>query len=37
MSSGAIIAIGVAVLVVLAVVLIAGAARRRDTGDAIGV
>ncbi len=36
MSSGAIIAIGVGVLVVLAVVLIAGAARRRDTGDAIG-
>ena len=33
MSSGAIIAIGVGVLVVLAVVLIAGAARRRDTGD----
>src|SRR6478736_1704144 len=36
MSSGAIIAIGVGVLVVLAVVLIAGAARRRDTGEAIG-
>ncbi len=36
MSSGAIIAIGVGVLVVLAVVLIAGAARRRDTSDAIG-
>jgi cytochrome b6-f complex iron-sulfur subunit len=36
MSSGAIIAIGIGVLVVLAVVLIAGAARRRDTGDAIG-
>jgi cytochrome b6-f complex iron-sulfur subunit len=36
MSSGAIIAIAVGVLVVLAVVLIAGAARRRDTGDAIG-
>jgi cytochrome b6-f complex iron-sulfur subunit len=36
MSSGAIIAVGVGVLVVLAVVLIAGAARRRDTGDAIG-
>ncbi len=36
MSSGAIIAIGVGVLVVLAVVLIAGAARRRDTGDAVG-
>ena len=35
MSSGAIIAIGVGVLVVLAVVLIAGAARRRDTGDAV--
>jgi len=36
MSSGAVIAIGVGVLVVLAVVLIAGAARRRDTGEAIG-
>ena len=36
MSSGAIIGIGIAVLAVLAVVLIAGAARRRDTGEAIG-
>src|SRR5262245_2253440 len=36
MSGGAIIAVGVGVLVVLGVVLIAGAARRRDTGDAIG-
>jgi cytochrome b6-f complex iron-sulfur subunit len=36
MSSGAIIGIGVAVLVVLAVVLLAGAARRRDTGEAVG-
>src|SRR3954453_18890329 len=36
MSSGAIIGIGIAVLVVLAVLLIAGAARRRDTGEAIG-
>src|SRR6476620_10480258 len=36
MSSGAIIAIGVGVLVVLAVLLLAGAARRRDTGEAIG-
>src|SRR5262245_43821285 len=35
MSSGAIIAVGVGILVVLAVVLIAGAARRRDTGEAI--
>ena len=36
MSSGAIIGIGIAVLAVLAVLLLAGAARRRDTGDAIG-
>jgi cytochrome b6-f complex iron-sulfur subunit len=36
MSSGAIIGIGIAVLAVLAVLLIAGAARRRDTGEAIG-
>jgi cytochrome b6-f complex iron-sulfur subunit len=35
-SSGAIIAIGVGVLVVLAVLLLAGAARRRDTGEAVG-
>src|SRR3954447_13272600 len=36
MSNGAIIGIGVAVLVVLAVVLFAGVARRRDTGEAVG-
>ena len=36
MSNGAIIGIGIVVLVVLAVVLFAGAARRRDTGEAIG-
>jgi cytochrome b6-f complex iron-sulfur subunit len=36
MSSGAIIGIGIAVLAVLAVLLIAGAARRRDTGEAVG-
>ncbi|MEY2406402.1 MAG: cytochrome b6-f complex iron-sulfur subunit [Acidimicrobiaceae bacterium] len=36
MSNGAIIGIGVAVLVVLAVVLFAGVARRRDTGEATG-
>jgi len=36
MSSGALIGIGVAVLAVLAVLLVAGAARRRDTGEAIG-
>ena len=36
MSSGAIIGIGIAVLAVLAVLLLAGAARRRDTGEAIG-
>ena len=36
MSSGAIIGIGIAVLAVLAVLLVAGAARRRDTGEAIG-
>jgi len=36
MSNAAIIAIGVGVLVVLAVVLLAGAARRRDTGEAVG-
>ena len=36
MSSGAIIGIGIAVLAVLAVLLFAGAARRRDTGEAIG-
>ena len=36
MSNGAIIGIGIGVLVVLAVVLLAGAARRRDTGEAVG-
>src|SRR3954471_5238042 len=36
MSNSAIIAIGVGALVVLAVLLLAGAARRRDTGEAIG-
>jgi cytochrome b6-f complex iron-sulfur subunit len=36
MSGGALLAIGVAFLVVLAVLLIAGAARRRDTGEATG-
>ena len=36
MSSGAIIGIGVGVLVVFAIVLLAGAARRRDTGEAVG-
>src|SRR5438270_10205890 len=36
MSSGAIIAVGIVVLAVLAVLLFAGAARRRDTGEAIG-
>ena len=36
MSNGAIIGIGVAVLAVLAVLLFAGAARRRDTGEAVG-
>ncbi len=36
MSGGALIAIGVVVLVVLAVLLLAGAARRRDTGEAVG-
>jgi cytochrome b6-f complex iron-sulfur subunit len=36
MSGGALIAIGVVVLVVLAFVLLAGVARRRDTGEAIG-
>src|SRR4051812_13074397 len=36
MSNGAVIGIGVGVLVVLAIVLLAGAARRRDTGEAIG-
>jgi cytochrome b6-f complex iron-sulfur subunit len=36
MSNAAIIGIGVGVLVVLAVVLLAGAARRRDTGEAVG-
>jgi cytochrome b6-f complex iron-sulfur subunit len=36
MSNGAIIAIGIGVLVVLAILLFAGAARRRDTGEAIG-
>jgi cytochrome b6-f complex iron-sulfur subunit len=36
MSNGAIIGIGVGVLVVLAIVLLAGAARRRDTGEAVG-
>jgi cytochrome b6-f complex iron-sulfur subunit len=35
-SSGAIIGIGVGVLALLAVLLLAGAARRRDTGEAIG-
>src|SRR5206468_4165243 len=36
MSSGALLAIGIAVLVILAVALLVGAARRRDTGEAIG-
>ncbi len=36
MSSGALLAIGIAVLVVLAVALLVGAARRRDTGEATG-
>jgi cytochrome b6-f complex iron-sulfur subunit len=36
MSNAAIIGIGVVVLVLLAVVLLAGAARRRDTGEAVG-
>src|SRR5262245_53084672 len=36
MSSGALIAIGVIAIVVLAVVLLVGASRRRDTGEAIG-
>jgi cytochrome b6-f complex iron-sulfur subunit len=36
MSNGAIIGIGIGVLVVLAIVLLAGAARRRDTGEAVG-
>ncbi|MEO7556837.1 MAG: Rieske 2Fe-2S domain-containing protein [Acidimicrobiales bacterium] len=36
MSSGALIAIGVIVLALLAIALLAGAARRRDTGEAIG-
>ncbi len=36
MSNGALIAIGVVVLVVLAAALLAGVARRRDTGEAIG-
>jgi cytochrome b6-f complex iron-sulfur subunit len=36
MSSGAVIAIGVVVLVILAFALLAGVARRRDTGEAIG-
>jgi cytochrome b6-f complex iron-sulfur subunit len=36
MSNGALITIGVIVLVVLAIALIVGAARRRDTGQAIG-
>ena len=36
MSSGALIGIGVGVLVVLAVALLAGAAKRRDTGAATG-
>ena len=36
MSNGAIIAIGAGVLVVLAVLLFAGVARRRDTGEAVG-
>jgi cytochrome b6-f complex iron-sulfur subunit len=35
-SNGALIAIGVGALVVLAIVLFAGVARRRDTGEAIG-
>jgi cytochrome b6-f complex iron-sulfur subunit len=35
-SSGALIAIGVGVLVVFAIVLVAGVARRRDTGEATG-
>ncbi|MGI8662803.1 MAG: ubiquinol-cytochrome c reductase iron-sulfur subunit [Acidimicrobiales bacterium] len=36
MSSGALIAIGVVVLLALALALLAGVARRRDTGEAIG-
>jgi cytochrome b6-f complex iron-sulfur subunit len=36
MSNAAIIGLGIAALAVLAVVLLAGAARRRDTGEAIG-
>src|SRR5262245_20857771 len=36
MSGGALIAIGAVVLVVLAIVLLVGASRRRDTGEAIG-
>jgi cytochrome b6-f complex iron-sulfur subunit len=36
LSSGAIIGLGIGALVVFAVVLVAGAARRRDTGEAIG-
>ncbi|MEY2420079.1 MAG: cytochrome b6-f complex iron-sulfur subunit [Acidimicrobiaceae bacterium] len=36
MSNAAIIGIGIVVLVLLAVVLLAGAARRRDTGEAVG-
>ena len=36
MSNGALIAIGAGVLVVLAVILFAAVARRRDTGEAIG-
>lgn len=36
MSNGAIIGIGIGVLVVLAILLFAGAARRRDTGEAVG-
>jgi len=36
MSNGAIIAIGIGVLVVLALFLFAGVARRRDTGEAVG-
>src|SRR5262245_61680229 len=36
MSGGALIAVGVVVLVVLAIVLLVGASPRRDTGGAIG-
>jgi cytochrome b6-f complex iron-sulfur subunit len=36
LSGGAIVGIGIAVLTVLALALLAGAARRRDTGEAVG-